>query len=291
MATDIDVPFLPSAAQIRRREFASVRRGYDPDQVRDYLAQVAEQVEMLEQEVRETKLQPAPSSGAGGATAPAAAGSDGSVRAARPSGWPRSSPPQTKRPSASSRRRAPTLPGCSTRPVRTPIASAWTRRRGPRRPASRGTSCWSARSRKPIAYCSASPSDGRRWSSTSRTCRRVWSASRRSSRSPSRIPRCRRRPSPMKARPRRREAECRAPPRWRPDRRAGRGRARRPRSDGGRRRARRSRRPGEHARATTGSTCRGSHRSSSISTTTPTTEVVDRPFLGAAAVSGRHRPR
>ena len=59
MATDIDVPFLPSAAQIRRREFASVRRGYDPDQVRDYLSQVAEQVEMLEQEVRETKLQPA----------------------------------------------------------------------------------------------------------------------------------------------------------------------------------------------------------------------------------------
>ena len=75
MATDIDVPFLPSAAQIRRREFASVRRGYDPDQVRDYLAQVAEQVEMLEQEVRETKLQPAPGSGAGGATASVAAGS------------------------------------------------------------------------------------------------------------------------------------------------------------------------------------------------------------------------
>lgn len=58
MATDIDVPFLPSAAQIRRREFASVRRGYDPDQVRDYLAQVAEQVEMLEQEARDAKLQP-----------------------------------------------------------------------------------------------------------------------------------------------------------------------------------------------------------------------------------------
>jgi cell division initiation protein len=76
MATDIDVPFLPSAAQIRRREFASVRRGYDPDQVRDYLAQVAEQVEMLEQEVRETKLQPAPGSGARGATTPADAGVD-----------------------------------------------------------------------------------------------------------------------------------------------------------------------------------------------------------------------
>jgi DivIVA domain-containing protein len=59
MATEIDLPFLPSAAQIRRREFASVRRGYDPDQVRDYLAQVAEQVETLEQELRDSKLLPA----------------------------------------------------------------------------------------------------------------------------------------------------------------------------------------------------------------------------------------
>jgi DivIVA domain-containing protein len=56
MATDIDVPFVPSAAQIRRREFASVRRGYDPDQVRDYLAQVAEQLEILEKDVREARL-------------------------------------------------------------------------------------------------------------------------------------------------------------------------------------------------------------------------------------------
>lgn len=56
MATDIDLPFLPSAAQIRRREFASVRRGYDPDQVRDYLAQVAEQVEGLESQLREVRL-------------------------------------------------------------------------------------------------------------------------------------------------------------------------------------------------------------------------------------------
>jgi cell division initiation protein len=58
MATDIDLPFLPSAAQIRRREFASVRRGYDPDQVRDYLVQVAEQVESLEHDLRDSKLQP-----------------------------------------------------------------------------------------------------------------------------------------------------------------------------------------------------------------------------------------
>ena len=56
MATDIDLPFLPSAAQIRRREFASVRRGYDPDQVRDYLGQVAEQVKGLEQQLQEARL-------------------------------------------------------------------------------------------------------------------------------------------------------------------------------------------------------------------------------------------
>ena len=56
MATDIDVPFLPSAAQIRKREFATVRRGYDPDQVRDYLVQVAEQVETLEHDALEAKL-------------------------------------------------------------------------------------------------------------------------------------------------------------------------------------------------------------------------------------------
>jgi DivIVA domain-containing protein len=56
MVTDIDLPFLPSAAQIRRREFASVRRGYDPDQVRDYLAQVAQQVEGLESQLREARL-------------------------------------------------------------------------------------------------------------------------------------------------------------------------------------------------------------------------------------------
>ena len=64
MATEIDLPFLPSAAQIRRREFASVRRGYDPDQVRDYMAQVAEQVESLEHDIREAKLHPADGQGA-----------------------------------------------------------------------------------------------------------------------------------------------------------------------------------------------------------------------------------
>ena len=57
MAADIDLPILPSAAQIRRREFASVRRGYDPDQVRDYLTQVAEQLQGLEQQLQEARLQ------------------------------------------------------------------------------------------------------------------------------------------------------------------------------------------------------------------------------------------
>jgi cell division initiation protein len=56
-ATDLDLPVLPSADQIRRREFATVRRGYDPDQVRDYLSAVAEAVETLERQLRETKLE------------------------------------------------------------------------------------------------------------------------------------------------------------------------------------------------------------------------------------------
>ena len=54
--SDLDLPLLPSAEQIRRREFASVRRGYDPDQVRDYLTGVATQVETLERELREARL-------------------------------------------------------------------------------------------------------------------------------------------------------------------------------------------------------------------------------------------
>ncbi len=52
---DLNLPLLPSAEQIRRREFATVRRGYDPDQVRDYLLSVARQVETLEKEVREIR--------------------------------------------------------------------------------------------------------------------------------------------------------------------------------------------------------------------------------------------
>ena len=54
--SDLDLPLLPSAEQIRRREFATIRRGYDPDQVRDYLTAVAAQVENLEKELRELRL-------------------------------------------------------------------------------------------------------------------------------------------------------------------------------------------------------------------------------------------
>jgi DivIVA domain-containing protein len=56
MTSELDLPLLPSAEQIRRREFATIRRGYDPDQVRDYLLQVAAQVEILEQELRDARL-------------------------------------------------------------------------------------------------------------------------------------------------------------------------------------------------------------------------------------------
>jgi DivIVA domain-containing protein len=57
MTSELDLPLLPSAEQIRRREFATVRRGYDPDQVREYLGQVATQVETLEKGLRDVKMQ------------------------------------------------------------------------------------------------------------------------------------------------------------------------------------------------------------------------------------------
>jgi len=58
MKNDLDMPLLPSAEQIRRREFATVRRGYDPDQVREYLQGVAGQVETLERELRDQRKDP-----------------------------------------------------------------------------------------------------------------------------------------------------------------------------------------------------------------------------------------
>jgi DivIVA domain-containing protein len=56
-ANALDLPVLASAEQIRRREFVTIRRGYDPDQVRDYLEQVADQVERTEALIREARLE------------------------------------------------------------------------------------------------------------------------------------------------------------------------------------------------------------------------------------------
>ena len=46
-ATNLDLPVLISTDQIRRREFVTIRRGYDPDQVRAYLEHLADQIELM----------------------------------------------------------------------------------------------------------------------------------------------------------------------------------------------------------------------------------------------------
>ncbi len=58
-STELDLPVVPSADQIRKREFASVRRGYDPDQVREYLKQVGDQIELMEEQLKEARTQAA----------------------------------------------------------------------------------------------------------------------------------------------------------------------------------------------------------------------------------------
>jgi DivIVA domain-containing protein len=55
-ATELDLPVLMAAEQIRRREFVTIRRGYDPDQVRDYLDQLADQVDLMASMIREARL-------------------------------------------------------------------------------------------------------------------------------------------------------------------------------------------------------------------------------------------
>jgi DivIVA domain-containing protein len=56
-ATRLDHPVLVSADQIRRREFVTTRRGYDPDQVRSYLEELANQVELMSAMLREARLE------------------------------------------------------------------------------------------------------------------------------------------------------------------------------------------------------------------------------------------
>lgn len=56
-ATELDLPVLASADQIRRREFVTTRRGYDPDQVREFLERIAVQVQQMEAMIREARLE------------------------------------------------------------------------------------------------------------------------------------------------------------------------------------------------------------------------------------------
>ena len=68
--SDLDLPLLPSAEQIRRRKFATVKRGYDPDQVHEYLNQVAIQVETLETDLRDERMGASSRAGEAVAAAP-----------------------------------------------------------------------------------------------------------------------------------------------------------------------------------------------------------------------------
>ena len=56
-ATNLDLPVLISAEQIRRREFVTIRRGYDPDQVRAYLEQLADQIELMRVLLRDAQVE------------------------------------------------------------------------------------------------------------------------------------------------------------------------------------------------------------------------------------------
>jgi DivIVA domain-containing protein len=56
-STELDLPILVTPEQIRRREFVTTRRGYDVEQVRDYLEQLSQQVEQMETVLRSAKLQ------------------------------------------------------------------------------------------------------------------------------------------------------------------------------------------------------------------------------------------
>jgi DivIVA domain-containing protein len=56
-AVRLDHPLLMSAEQVRRREFVTVRRGYDPDQVRHYLVELAEQIDVMASMIREARME------------------------------------------------------------------------------------------------------------------------------------------------------------------------------------------------------------------------------------------
>lgn len=54
---DIDVASRRSPDTVRNKEFAKIRRGYDPDQVHEYLNQVAGWIDQLERELRQARTE------------------------------------------------------------------------------------------------------------------------------------------------------------------------------------------------------------------------------------------
>jgi DivIVA domain-containing protein len=56
-SSGLDLPVLVTPEQIRRREFVQTRRGYETGQVRDYLEQIAGQVEQMQALLREARLE------------------------------------------------------------------------------------------------------------------------------------------------------------------------------------------------------------------------------------------
>jgi DivIVA domain-containing protein len=56
---ELKMPLQPTAGQIRRRDFGTVRRGYDPQEVRAYLGSIARMVESLERELSQLRKEAA----------------------------------------------------------------------------------------------------------------------------------------------------------------------------------------------------------------------------------------
>lgn len=55
-AIELDSPSL-APEQVRRRQFVTVRRGFDPDQVREFLERVADQMQTQQEMLREARLE------------------------------------------------------------------------------------------------------------------------------------------------------------------------------------------------------------------------------------------
>ncbi len=150
--SDLDMPLLPSAEQIRRREFATVRRGYDPQQVRAYLTSIANAGRDAG-----TRAQPAAPGGRfGRRTTGRCADGDasvdacaGAVRDRRRLRRPVEALRHADRDGGSGSRADPreradrSRSSRSTRRGPRPTGSGSTPRRTPRRPGRRGRTCWS----------------------------------------------------------------------------------------------------------------------------------------------------